>query len=109
MIEGLAFFKGTESNGVTRILYSKERMSAQQVMKAEDGKKLIIYFVSVCLGFPPVESFRPVPIWKRTRMGRHRLYTVKIIGKSDHEGTTPIHKGRMLSSGFGIQCSEWHR
>ncbi|MEV5038143.1 hypothetical protein MRBLBA21_003026 [Peribacillus frigoritolerans] len=61
MIEGLAFFKGTESNGVTRIL------------------------------------------------GRHRLYTVKIMGKSDHAGTTPIHKGRMLSSGFGIQCSEWHR
>ncbi|WP_364282340.1 hypothetical protein [Peribacillus frigoritolerans] len=56
-----------------------------------------------------MESFRPVPIWKRTRMGRHRLYTVKIIGKSDHAGTTPIHKGRMLSSGFGIQCSEWHR
>ncbi|MDQ7864607.1 hypothetical protein RCO48_36490 [Peribacillus frigoritolerans] len=38
-----------------------------------------------------------------------RLYTVKIIGKSDHAGTTSIHKGRMLSSGFGIQCSEWHR
>ncbi|MED3834756.1 hypothetical protein [Peribacillus frigoritolerans] len=56
-----------------------------------------------------MESFQPVPIWKRTRMGRHRLYTVKIIGKSDHEGTTPIHKGRMLSSAFGIQCSEWHR
>ncbi|MCK2019236.1 MULTISPECIES: hypothetical protein [Peribacillus] len=36
-----------------------------------------------------MESFRPVPIWKRTRMGRHRLYTVKII-KSDHAGTTPI-------------------
>lgn len=48
LIEGLAFFKGTESNGVTRILYSKERMSTQQAMKAEDGKKLIIYFVSVC-------------------------------------------------------------
>ncbi|MFA1713663.1 hypothetical protein ACDX66_18260 [Peribacillus frigoritolerans] len=31
-------FRGTESNGVTRILYSKERMSAQQAMKAEDGK-----------------------------------------------------------------------
>ncbi|MBT2645480.1 hypothetical protein J7E52_01885 [Bacillus sp. ISL-34] len=38
-----------------------------------------------------------------------RLYTVKIIGESDHAGTTPIHKGRMLSSGFRIQCSEWHR
>ncbi|MEP9408412.1 hypothetical protein ABKP09_19030 [Peribacillus frigoritolerans] len=50
MIEWLAFFGATESNGggVTRILYSKERMSAQQAMKAEDGKKLIIYFDSVC-------------------------------------------------------------
>ncbi|CEG31137.1 allantoate amidohydrolase [Peribacillus simplex] len=48
MIEWLAFFGETESNGVTRILYSKERMSAQQAMKAEDGKKLIIYFDSVC-------------------------------------------------------------
>jgi allantoate deiminase len=47
MIEWLAFFGATESNGVTRILYSKERMSAQQAMKAEDGKKLIIYFDSV--------------------------------------------------------------
>ena len=37
----------TESNGVTRILYSKERMSAQQAVKAEDGEKLIIYFDSV--------------------------------------------------------------
>lgn len=44
----LAFFGETESNGGTRILYSKERMSAQQAMKAEDGKKLIIYFDSVC-------------------------------------------------------------
>lgn len=48
MIEWLAFFGATESNGVTRILYSKERMSAQQAMKAEDGEKLIIYFDSVC-------------------------------------------------------------
>ncbi|MFS0889607.1 hypothetical protein AB3M94_12375 [Peribacillus frigoritolerans] len=78
MIEWLALFGATESNGVTRILYSKERMSTQQAMKAEDGKKLTTYFDSVW-GVPPVESFRPVPIWKRTRMGRHRLYTVKII------------------------------
>lgn len=48
LIEGLAFFGATESNGVTRILYSKERMSAQQTMKAEDGKKLTTYFDSVC-------------------------------------------------------------
>ncbi|MEV5115834.1 hypothetical protein MRBL20_004091 [Peribacillus frigoritolerans] len=73
------------------------------------GKNLLYILLVYDLGVPPVESFRPVPIWKRTRMGRHRLYTVKIIGKSDHAGTTPIHKGRMLSSGFGIQCSEWHR
>lgn len=45
-------FGATESNGVTRILYSKERMSAQQAMKAEDGKKLIIYFDSVCFRGP---------------------------------------------------------
>lgn len=47
MIEWLASFGATESNGVTRLLYSKEWMSAQQAMKAEDGEKLIIYFDSV--------------------------------------------------------------
>ena len=52
MIEWLAFFGATESNGVTRILYSKERMSVQQAMKAEDGKKLITYFDSVCFRGP---------------------------------------------------------
>jgi allantoate deiminase len=57
MIEWLAFFGATESNEVTRMLYSKERMSAQQAMKAEDGEKLIIYFDSDALGGPPVESF----------------------------------------------------
>lgn len=52
MIEWLAFFGATESNGVTRMLYSKERMSAQQAMKTEDGKKLIIYFDSDALEGP---------------------------------------------------------
>ncbi|MGE7606519.1 hypothetical protein ACQKML_07910 [Peribacillus frigoritolerans] len=52
MIEWLAFFGATGSDGVTRLLYSKERMSTQQAMKAEDGKKLITYFDSVCFRGP---------------------------------------------------------
>ncbi|MBR8644402.1 hypothetical protein KEH51_06525 [[Brevibacterium] frigoritolerans] len=44
----VSIFRATESNGVTWILYSKERMSTQQAMKAEDGKKLTTYFDSVC-------------------------------------------------------------
>ncbi|MEW5549791.1 hypothetical protein ABGT22_07390 [Peribacillus frigoritolerans] len=52
MIEWLAFFGATESNGVTRILYSKERMSAQQAMKAEDGKNLLYILIVYALGGP---------------------------------------------------------
>ncbi len=52
MIEWLSFFGATGSDGVTRLLYSKERMRAQKAMKAEDGKKLITYFDSVALGGP---------------------------------------------------------
>ncbi|MCM3169717.1 hypothetical protein [Peribacillus frigoritolerans] len=123
MIEWLAFFGATESNGVTRILYSKERMSAQQAKKAEDGKKLITYFDSVCfrasLRWNHSDQF---PYGNGQGWGEYggaygvvshivglRRYTVEIICKSDHAGTTPIPTGRMLSSGFGIQCSEWHR
>ncbi len=48
MIEWLASFGATESNGVTRLLYSKEWMSAQQAMKAEMEKEnLRTYFDSV--------------------------------------------------------------
>ncbi|MFJ7468406.1 hypothetical protein ACIQWI_07595 [Peribacillus frigoritolerans] len=123
MIEWLAFFGATGSDGVTRLLYSKERMSTQQAMKAEDGKKLITYFDSVC--------FRGSLRWNNSdqfpyRNGQgwveydsaygavshivgQRRYKVKSIGKSDRSGNIPIHTGRMLSSGFGIQCSEWHR
>ncbi|MED3786518.1 hypothetical protein P4576_04535 [Peribacillus frigoritolerans] len=52
LIEWLAFFGATESNGVTRILYSKERMSAQQAMKAEDGKNLLHILIVYALGRP---------------------------------------------------------
>ncbi|MFF2854911.1 allantoate deiminase [Peribacillus sp. NPDC058002] len=48
MIEWLASFGATENDGVTRLLYSKEWMSAQQAMKAEMEKEnLITYFDSV--------------------------------------------------------------
>ncbi|MDM5282927.1 hypothetical protein [Peribacillus frigoritolerans] len=123
MIEWLALFGETESNGVTRILYSKERMSAQQAMKAEDGKKLIIYFDRVCFrgasgGIILTSSHMETDKDGVEYDGAYgvvshivglRRYTVEIISKSDHAGTTPIPTGRMLSSGFGIQCSEWHR
>ncbi|KOR77661.1 hypothetical protein AM232_03620 [Bacillus sp. FJAT-21352] len=48
MIEWLTFFGATESNGGDPDIIFQGRMSAQQAMKAEDGKKLIIYFDSVC-------------------------------------------------------------
>lgn len=57
MIDWLAFFGATESNGVTRILYSKERMSAQQAMKLRVGKNLLYILIVYALGGPPVESF----------------------------------------------------
>ncbi|CAH0190899.1 Allantoate amidohydrolase [Peribacillus sp. Bi96] len=48
MIEWLASFGATESNGVTRLLYSKEWLRAQQAMKAEMEKEnLDTYFDSV--------------------------------------------------------------
>ncbi|MDM5219301.1 allantoate deiminase [Peribacillus sp. NJ11] len=48
MIEWLASFGATESNGVTRLLYSEEWMSAQHAMKAKMEKEsLITYFDSV--------------------------------------------------------------
>ncbi|MDP1418952.1 hypothetical protein Q8G35_11060 [Peribacillus simplex] len=48
MIEWLASFGATESNGLTGLLYSKEWMSAQQEMKAEMEKEnLITYFYSI--------------------------------------------------------------
>lgn len=70
MIEWLASFGSTESNGVTRLLYSKEWMNAQQAMKAEMEKENIIHILVVwatCLAglrerIPPVESFIPVLI-----------------------------------------------
>ncbi|MGG0410314.1 hypothetical protein [Peribacillus simplex] len=47
MIEWLASFGATKSNGLTRLLYSKD-MSAQQEMKAElEKENLITYFDSV--------------------------------------------------------------
>ncbi len=99
LIEGLAFFGATESNGGDPdIKYSKERMSTQQAMKASRmGKnftKVLYLFNLYALGnVPPVginsDQF-PYGNGQRIRASPPSPDKVKeIIGKSEHAGTTP--------------------
>ncbi|MFJ7508609.1 allantoate deiminase [Peribacillus simplex] len=81
MIEWLASFGATESNGVTRLLYSKEWMSAQQAMKAEMKKEnLITYFDSVGNLFGRLEGTDPSG---GTILTGSHIDTVKDGGKYD--------------------------
>lgn len=90
MIEWLASFGATKSNGVTRLLYSKEWMSAQQAMKTEMEKEnLITYFDSVGNLFGRLEGTGPSG---ETILTGSHIDTVK------DGGNMTVHMGSSLVS-----------
>ncbi|MFD6440858.1 M20 family metallo-hydrolase, partial [Peribacillus sp. NPDC060186] len=81
MIEWLASFGATESNGVTRLLYSEDWMKAQHAVKAEmDRVGLFTYFDSVGNLFGRFEGTDPT---SRTILTGSHIDTVSDGGKYD--------------------------